>query len=134
MRNLHLGTLGSLAVALIVGLTVVSHTPTAAQGTYSAADVAQGKYIIEGIGFCIGCHGQNLQGVPLPPTAPANAVPSQKIAGLPMFAKDEDAIKFFETGLLPDGSRARPPMRQFRFKHGDAVALVAYLRTFTPSP
>ena len=61
--------------------------------------------------------------------APPNAIRIPGIAGLPQFAKDDDAVKFFETGLLPDGSRARPPMRQFRFKHSDAVALVAYLRS-----
>lgn len=134
MKRIHLGTLGAFAVALLAAVSLWPQSPTAAQGTASAADIAQGKYLIEGIGFCIGCHGQNLQGIPLPANAPPNAVPSQKIAGLPQFAKDEDAIKFFETGLLPDGSRARPPMRQFRFKHSDAVALVAYLRSLPSTP
>ena len=128
-KHWHFGTLGSLTIALIVGIALVPQAPTAAQGTYSAADVAQGKYLVEGVGLCMGCHGQNLEGRAPAPNAPPNAIAFPKIAGLPMFAKDEDAIKFFETGILPDGGRARPPMRQFRFKPGDAVALVAYLRS-----
>jgi mono/diheme cytochrome c family protein len=127
-KRWRLETAASLAIATIVGIALMTNAPTVAQSSYTAADVAQGKYLVEGVGLCLGCHGQNLQGQALPANAPPNAVPFPKIAGLPMFAKDDDAIKFFETGLLPDGSRAKPPMRQFRFKHTDAVAVTAYLR------
>jgi len=126
--------LGAAAAVLAVAAVAFSALrPGDAQTAYSAADVAQGKYLVEGVGFCLGCHGQNLMGNPAPANNP-NAVPYPRIAGLPMFANDADAIKFFETGLLPDGSRAKPPMRQFRFKPSDAQALVAYLRSLPASP
>lgn len=51
------------------------------------------------------------------------------IAGLPTFAKDEQAVKFFETGTNAFAKQALPPMPQFRFHHDDAVAVVAYLRS-----
>jgi mono/diheme cytochrome c family protein len=128
-KHLRFETAASLTIAAIVGIAFVTNTPTVAQSSYTAADVAQGKYLVEGVGLCLGCHGQTLQGQAPPANAPPNAVPYPKIAGLPMFAKDDDAVKFFETGLLPDGSRAKPPMRQFRFKHTDAIAVTAYLRS-----
>jgi mono/diheme cytochrome c family protein len=126
MMRLRLGA--AAAVLAVTAVTFTALHPGEAQTTYSAADIAQGKYLIEGVGFCQGCHAQNLMGQPGPATNP-NAIPYPRIAGLPMFANDADAIKFFETGLLPDGSKARPPMRQFRFKESDAKALVAYLRS-----
>lgn len=124
--RLRLGTAAAVLAAAAVAFTTLR--PGGAQTTYSAADVAQGKYLVEAIGFCQGCHAQNLMGQPAPANNP-DAVPFPRIAGLPMFAADADAVTFFETGLLPDGSRARPPMRQFRFKPSDAQALVAYLRS-----
>jgi len=50
-----------------------------------------------------------------------------RIAGLPLFTPQQ-GIAFFETGLTPAGKRARPPMPQYRFSPGDAVAVVAYLK------
>jgi mono/diheme cytochrome c family protein len=134
MKRLQFGSFAAMAVALIVGMTLLPQTPTIAQGAAGTADIAQGKYLVEGVGFCLGCHGATLMGQPLPANAAPNAVPFPRIAGLPMFAKDDDAVKFFETGLLPDGTRAKAPMRQFRFKHSDALALTAYLRSVPATP
>ena len=132
-RNRIAGSFLVLAVVVLGGLALLTpSTPSSAQSA-SAADIAQGKYLVEGVGFCLGCHGQNLMGQPGPASNP-NAIPFPRIAGLPMFPNDADAVKFFETGLLPDGARARPPMRQFRFKHSDAVALTAYLRSVPATP
>jgi mono/diheme cytochrome c family protein len=132
-RNRIAGSFLLAAVAVVAAFAMLTpSTPSSAQSA-SAADVAQGKYLVEGVGFCLGCHGQNLMGQPAPANNP-NAIPYPRIAGLPQFANDADAIKFFETGLLPDGARARPPMRQFRFKHSDAVALTAYLRSLPTTP
>ena len=50
-------------------------------------------------------------------------------AGLPTFAKDEVAVKFFETGTNYAGKLAMAPMPQFRLNHEDAVAVTAYLRS-----
>ncbi len=98
----------------------------------SATDVARGQYLVGPAGQCSDCHGAALAGgpnqIPGPPGIPwAPSVP--QIAGLPMFATDAQAVAFFETGLLPDGSKARPPMPQYRFAEADAQAIVAYLRS-----
>lgn len=133
-RNRFAGSFLFAAVAVLAAFAMLTpSTPSSAQSA-SAADLAQGKYLVEGVGFCLGCHGQTLMGQPLPANAAPNAVPYPRIAGLPQFANDADAITFFETGLLPDGTRAKAPMRQFRFKHSDAVALVAYLRSAPAAP
>ena len=123
-----------VAMATIVVATVIvmfatsGRGPTSAQ-TAEAGDVAQGKYLIDDVAHCSGCHNTNLEGRAADPANP-NFVPRPKIAGLPMFLNDADAVKFFEVGLLPGGvARARPPMPQFRFKHADALAVVAYLRS-----
>ena len=55
------------------------------------------------------------------------------IAGLPSYANDADAVKFFETGLTANGKPAQPPMPPFRLNHDDAVAVVAYLRSLKPT-
>jgi hypothetical protein len=120
-----------IAAVLAAGLSsslMLSSVPSGAQARYTPDDVAQGKYLIEGVAMCRFCHGPQLGGIPTPADRP-NQLASPAIAGLPMFARDEDAIAFFETGKMPDGSSARRPMVQFRFKHSDAVALVAYLRS-----
>jgi hypothetical protein len=51
-----------------------------------------------------------------------------KIAGLPNISA-ADAVTFLETGALPNGKSARPPMPQYRFNHQDATAIVAYLKS-----
>ena len=86
-------------------LASVQSLPTSGQ-TATAADIAQGQYIVQNVARCIGCHGATLGGV----SNPSNPefVPRPKIAGLPMFSNDADAVKFFETGLLPDGSKPKP--------------------------
>ena len=95
----------------------------------TSAVIEQGRYLVQDVAHCEGCHGVGLVGRPTDPSNPA-FVPRPMIAGLPMFVNDADAVKFLETGLLPNGtSRARAPMPQFRFKQSDAIAVVAYLRT-----
>ncbi|MBV9103559.1 MAG: cytochrome c [Candidatus Eremiobacteraeota bacterium] len=122
-----------LLAAILVLVAVGSRQPSEAQ---SSGDVAHGQYLVNDTGQCADCHGGGLKGAPLPfkitvPAPPgvtfADAAPN--IAGLTMFRTDEDAVKFFMTGLLPSGQRARPPMPQYRFNDGDARAIVAYLRS-----
>jgi hypothetical protein len=64
------------------------------------------------------------------PTVPVPgwAERSVKIAGLPGWS-DEEAMKFFTTGIGPNGKPASPPMPNFRFNKEDAAAVVAYLKT-----
>lgn len=114
------------AVLTIAAITLTHHDPAGAQ---TSAVIEQGRYLVQDVAHCEGCHGAGLVGRPADPANPA-FVPRPKIAGLPMFANDADAIHFLQTGLLSNGtSRARPPMPQFRFKQSDAIAVVAYLRS-----
>jgi mono/diheme cytochrome c family protein len=130
-RRLHWPVL-AIAMVAFGAFALTPHQPAPAQAQAPAAplppvgDIAQGKYLVEGIGFCLFCHGQNLQGLA---QAPNSTIPSPKLAGLPMFQTDDQAITFFKTGTMPNGTTARRPMPGFRFSHSDAVALVAYLRS-----
>lgn len=45
----------------------------------------------------------------------------------------DDVASSLETGELPGKRYVRPPMPKFRFNHDDAVAMVAYLRSFASS-
>lgn len=113
----------------------------------SAAAVARGKYLVEGIGMCGDCHTprnekgepvkeQWLKGAPLD-FKPAVPIPvwaekSVNIAGLPGWEKDS-AIRFLMTGIAYNGLPARPPMPQYRYNQQDAEAIVAYLKSLEPA-
>jgi mono/diheme cytochrome c family protein len=123
----------AVSLGLLALLVMAARLSGDAAGT-SAADVARGQYLVGPAGQCSDCHGAALSGgpnpIPGPPGAPwAPSVPT--LVGLPMFASDAQAVAFFETGTLPDGSKARPPMPQYRFNEADARAIVAYLRSLT---
>jgi len=109
----------------------------------SAATLARGKYLVEGIGMCADCHtpgdvrgqspkerwltGATLGFKPIVPM-PVWADTAPNIAGLPGWDKDV-AIRFLMTGIARNGLPLRPPMPQFRFNEQDAVAIVAYLQS-----
>jgi mono/diheme cytochrome c family protein len=109
----------------------------------TAAQLEHGKYLVECVGVCGGCHSprkdngeydrtQWLQGelVPYKPDHPMPfAAIAPPIAGLPGYATDAAAIKFLETGTNAQGKLAMAPMPQYRLNHEDAVAVVAYLRS-----
>jgi hypothetical protein len=125
-------SLVAVVAALVVSMvSFVDRGQSVGQtGPTGPTDAAQGQYIIA-LARCTGCHAVNLGGVPANPANPADPawVPRPKIAGLPMFSNDADAVKFFETGLLPDGSKPKAPMPGYLFHHSDALALTAYLRS-----
>jgi mono/diheme cytochrome c family protein len=131
MQNRFRGfSMAALVATFVVGImATVASVPTNGQTTLSP-DAAQGQYIM-GLARCAGCHAVNLGGLATNPANPTDAawVPRPKIAGLPMFSNDADAVKFFETGLLADGTKAKPPMPGYIFHHSDAVAVTAYLRS-----
>jgi mono/diheme cytochrome c family protein len=109
-------------------LAIMTHAPTSAQ-TAEVGDAAQGQYLVTQVARCSNCHSADLSGRPADPANP-NRVPTPKIAGLPMFSKDADAVKFLETSVLPDGyPKLSPQMPGYKLKHSDALAVVAYLRT-----
>jgi mono/diheme cytochrome c family protein len=122
-----------MVVAVFVAgiLASVQSLPSVGQTTPAAGtDAAQGQYLM-GLARCSGCHAANFGGLATNPANPTDAawIPRPKIAGLPMFSNDADAVKFLETSVLPDGTKPKPPMPGYLFHHSDAVAVVAYLRS-----
>jgi len=81
-------------------------------------------------GKCSDCHGEHLQGSSLNFLKPGMPILyyAPKIAGLPQLSVTE-ATTFLQTGILPGGKHALPPMPQYRFNHSDAAAIVAYLKS-----
>lgn len=119
------------AGAVLAGVvTFAVRAPSSGQTTpYTAYDIAQGQYLVQNVARCVECHGADLGGIAKSATNP-NFVPRPKIAGLPMFKQDSDAVAFFTNGTPPPGfPPPRPPMPAYRFKPNDATAIVAYLRS-----
>ena len=112
----------AVAAALVAALPSV-------RSIAAESAVQRGRYLVEDAGRCENCHGQGLHGAPLDFLAPGLPVARRapQIAGLPMLTTPE-AVNFLETGILPGGKHARPPMPQYRFRHDDAAAIVAYLK------
>jgi mono/diheme cytochrome c family protein len=128
---------------LVSGLFALKIIVPAGAEPTSDAQIKRGQYLVERVGMCGECHtpktdkgeydrSQWLQGelIDYKPTHPMPfAAIAPPIAGLPSYAKDEQAVKFLETGTNVMGKTALPPMPQFRLNHDDAVAVVAYLRS-----
>jgi mono/diheme cytochrome c family protein len=119
---------------------------TAAGKGASKQEIGRGEYLVKVIGQCGDCHtpmnqkgeliqAKWLQGAKLTfaPTLPVPnwADTSPNIAGLNGW-DHEKAIKFFMTGLAPNGQPARPPMPQYHMHRADAEAVVAYLESLKP--
>jgi mono/diheme cytochrome c family protein len=121
------------ARVLLVG---VAFALTSAFADHPAANAgadafARGRYLVNDAGKCSVCHGRDLHGSVLAllrPGLPGIAYRAPSIAGLRQLGV-ADASRFLRTGLLPNGKRARRPMRQFRFAADDASAIVAYLKS-----
>lgn len=140
---------GIVLVCLAASIAAAGQNASSSPGKNSNQQlVARGKYLVENVGTCQDCHTQRnqqgeyvrekwLQGSPLffKPTVPIPgwAEKSPNIAGLPGWT-DEQAIKFFMTGLAYNGLPAGPPMPQYRFNRADATAIVAYLRSLKAAP
>jgi mono/diheme cytochrome c family protein len=120
------------AAACALGATLVFGRPGSAPAAdvASPAIIARGEYLTHGAGQCIDCHGEDLHGAPMhvpPNSGLASLAPS--LAGMTMFATDDDAITFLTTTKLPNGGNARPPMPRYMFHADDAAAIMAYLRS-----
>ncbi len=109
----------------------------------NAADVARGKYLVEGVAMCGQCHSPRdsngvvdrsrwLEGAAVPwmPAQPQSNWPliAPRIGGTPP-ASDADMVKLLTTGIWTNGEPLRFPMEPFRMSDADARAVVAYLRT-----
>jgi len=148
--------LSACAVALAVVIILVSvafgqvrQAPKPSPGSESAgssAEVARGKYLVEGVAMCGQCHTPRdangeldrsrwLQGAPVPwqPAQPRADWPllAPRIGGNPP-ADDADMITLLTTGVWNKGAPLRFPMMPFRMSEADAKAIVAYLKTVTP--
>jgi mono/diheme cytochrome c family protein len=131
---------------LVLALFTVSIASPVRAEPSADAQIQRGKYLVERVAMCADCHTARdwkgkldqdhwLEGAKLgfKPTGIgpwAGAAPA--IAGLPGFTNDEQAVKYFETGINGVGKASRPPMPQFRLEHEDAVAVVAYLHSLKP--
>src|SRR5262252_7878421 len=110
-------------------------------------EVARGKYLVEEVARCSECHTPRdavgnlkpeawLQGAPIwiKPIAPilnwADQTPP--LAGLPSFT-DAQMENVLEKGLGPNGETLRPPMHTYHMHREDALAIIAYLKSFTPA-
>lgn len=140
----------TIALGLMVGAVSLTFAQKAASQPPSekksgASEVARGKYLVESVAMCAQCHTPRddkgnldrsrwLQGSPLPymPAKPDSNWPinAPRIGGTPP-ASDADMIKLLTTGVWTTGKSLRFPMPQFRMDHGDAEAVVAYLKSLT---
>jgi hypothetical protein len=132
------------AVAVVLCTVVLnSHAGSGKASADKSAIVTHGEYLVKAIGQCADYHtpfndkGEYvqekwLQGAKLTfaPTVPMLvwADTSADIAGLPGWDHAQ-AVKFFMTGLAPNGQPARPPMPQYHMNKADAEAVVAYLES-----
>ena len=120
----------ALAALAFAGALLGGHAPRAAAA--AETQLVRGRYIVQSIGNCADCHGPGLRGSTLaflaPGLPPAVARKAPRIAGLPQLSAAQ-AVHFFETGLLPDGKQARPPMPALRLHRDDAEAVAAYLKS-----
>jgi len=128
----------AVVLAALAAARAVSQAQSAAPAAppASPAPIAQGKYIVNNVGMCMDCHGQDLHGGPLA-FGPLGALP----AGVKFATKASDVVRiahrftpaqmatFLETGLNPRGNSADPPMPQYRMNQADAEAVAAYLAT-----
>lgn len=124
----------SLMLGVFAGLALASTLLCAATSGARAAEtpLEHGRYLVQRVGMCADCHGPGLRGATLdflaPGLPPAVARKAPRIAGLPDLTSAQ-AVHFFETGLLPTGRQARPPMPSLRLHQDDAEAVTAYLKS-----
>ncbi len=108
----RLGPMGYLLALTEPGMVPAAqfdHREPPASGVEPGVTVAYGGYLVA-IGTCRDCHGQHLNGRPLPPMLnepPArNLTPAGQLAGW----SEEDFIHTVRTGVTPGGHTLREPM------------------------
>ena len=134
---------------LVAGLLVgtAARRPATQEGAAKPTSFDRGKYLVENVGVCWTCHtprtenGQPdrsrwLLGGPVPfrPISPdaewAEIAP--RLSGLPP-GTDEQFITLMTTGISRTGRPPRAPMPSFRMTRGDAVRVLAYLKSLRAS-
>jgi mono/diheme cytochrome c family protein len=143
MKNTGITLLAGLALLVLVNVKMSFAEPPAT----SAAKIARGKYLVESVAHCGECHSpHNEKGEPVPGKQLKGATLDFKpITPMPVWAdkapniagmrgwEDADAVKFFMTGLAYNDLPARPPMPQYKMNKEDAEAVVAYLKSLSPT-
>jgi mono/diheme cytochrome c family protein len=135
------GSLGALSLTSWGNSGPEQKSPTAAAAT--PGDVERGKYLVNNVAMCSECHtprdasgnpdnSRYLQGAPIW-IVPVHATPNwgmraPALAGLEGFTDDQFAT-ILEKGIGPNGLTIRPPMHIYHMNHGDAQAIIAYLKS-----
>ena len=120
--------------------------PLRSQAQASSAAVKRGRYLVDQVGKCGDCHTPHVTGVPdksrwlkgsLLGVQPMNPVPGwaptapdlTRTSSLWKSWGDQALVRFFTTGLAPDGKPPAPPMPPYTLTNQDARAIVAYLKS-----
>ena len=126
-----------VAFAVSVGSTKPKTAST------DAIEIERGRYLVEEVAKCPECHTPRnargeldhqawLQGAAIwiMPVGPipnwADRAPA--LAGFPSFT-EEQGERVLEKGIGPEGETLRPPMHIYHMSHGDAKAIIAYLKS-----
>jgi len=144
------GPLTSLFVLVILASSNFAAAQEAKKAPKAGDDatlVARGQYIVQDVAVCGNCHtprrpdGQLdrsrwLAGAPVPymPAQPTPGWPTvaPRLAGLPP-ANNAGMVTLLTTGIWITGEPLRDPMPKFHMTRADAEAVVAYLKSLTPS-
>jgi mono/diheme cytochrome c family protein len=131
--------------AVIASISMVV-SPLAAAPADKKAQIARGKYLVEGIAKCGDCHSpMNEKGEPIPGKEyRGQTLPFKPIVPMPVWAdkapniaglrgwEEADAVKFLMTGIAYNDLPARAPMPEYRMNKEDAEAVVGYLKSLSP--
>jgi mono/diheme cytochrome c family protein len=143
---------GAIFTASVLTNTAVGQTQRVAANVEKSngkneAEIARGKYLVEGVAMCGMCHTPRqssgaldmsrwLEGASVwlrpTPREPNEPQIAPRLAGTPP-GSDEELITLLTTGMWR-GGHLRAPMPQFRMSREDAESVVAYLRSLGASP
>lgn len=143
MRATHLAVL-SLLLVLAGRSSVILSGAQNPQRNATDTQATRGRYLVEEVAKCSECHTPRtaednlldrsrwLQGASIW-IEPVHAVPNwaqfaPTLAGLPSFT-DEQMERVLERGQSANGREIEPPMHIYHLNHGDALAIIAYLRS-----
>ncbi len=142
--------IGLALVLACVGIGVAQNAPPTRGTAKRAASrdaIARGKYIVEGVARCGQCHTpRDSSGAPEQSKAlegaPVWLVPAESTSDWPLTAPrlaqsppgtNAELVKLLTTGIWRDGKYLRQPMPQYRMSTSDAEAVVAYLKSMSPT-
>jgi mono/diheme cytochrome c family protein len=131
-----MGYVLALMEPVFVPAELIDHTAPPPAAVTPGVTAEYGAYLVE-LGDCRSCHGDELNGRPLPPMLdepPArNLTPGGQLAGW----SEEDFIQMVRTGVTPAGQRLREPMAGVltylrRQTDNELAAIFLYLQSLPP--